>query len=290
MPIFRLHELEQYLACPRQYKYARSYGLLDPAEDAVYRFHRYIRKGMQELRDVKTALPASGWQTAETHLRTLWEQEGPAGHAYDAFYWQVAERILREEWRAITSPEGAKASERMLLAQPLYARLRQCIVEVTADRMIADAATQLTVLVRLHTGRPLDEHTKDLTLPLYYLAHQQQHPDAPVEILLAYAGTTLAEETDEAEGTDGAAEASEPGSLKDVTEKARSAATKYLNPLRKTRSALDKLDEAALGILAQEFALHPNERRCAACAFCYVCPSDPESTNTTTATGAGAPA
>ncbi|HEX6542888.1 MAG TPA: UvrD-helicase domain-containing protein, partial [Ktedonobacterales bacterium] len=47
MPIFRLHELEQYLACPRQYKYARSYGLLDPAEDAVYRFHRYIRKGMQ---------------------------------------------------------------------------------------------------------------------------------------------------------------------------------------------------------------------------------------------------
>jgi hypothetical protein len=278
-----LRELQQYRDCPQQYKYARSYGLLDPAEDAVHRFHRFIRRGAQALRDVRAMTPDADWQATNAQLRALWETEGPAGHAYDTFYWQAAEAILREEWTAITSPDSAMASDRVLLAQPLQAELRACVVEVTADRVIADnispddsAASPgppLTVLVRLHTGRPREEDKNDLALPLYYLAHQQQYPGAPVRIALAYAGGALSdvgEASAEASGP-------KPGDLVDVTDIARRDVEKYLKPDRKQRSKLDKLDEAALGIAAGRFVTRPDDRRCATCAYCYVCPVDPDS-------------
>jgi hypothetical protein len=62
-----------------------------------------------------------------------------------------------------------------------------------------------------------------------------------------------------------------------MTENAHRDAEKYLKPGRRQRSKLDKLDEAALGIASRQFAPRPDEHRCAACAYCYVCPADPES-------------
>ncbi|HEX8995017.1 MAG TPA: UvrD-helicase domain-containing protein [Ktedonobacterales bacterium] len=274
---FRLHDLEQYLACPRQYKYARRYGLLDPAEDAVHRFHRYLRRGAQALRDLQDANPAAEWPAAEARLRALWATDGPSGHAYDAFYWQAAAAILRKEWGAITALEGAGASDQTLLAQSLHARLRRCVVEITADRVIHNSvssgdpeAPAVTTLVRLHTGRPREDDKNDLALPLYYLAHQQQHPGVPVRIMLAYAGAALTGEAVEPTSELGRDD------LVDVTESARRDAEKYLKPDRKQRSKLDKLDEAALRIVAEQFAPRPEEQRCAACAYCYVCPADPD--------------
>jgi hypothetical protein len=224
------------------------------------------------------------WQAAMAHLRDLWASDGPAGHAYDALYWQAAETILREEWKAITAPKNTHGTGRVLLAQPLQAELRCCTVEVTADRVIEGAISypddstapsgpllSLTVLVRLHTGRPHEEDKNDLTLPLYYLAHQRQHPGTAVRIALAYAGGALADVAAETTGPG-------PGDLVDMTEIARHDAEKYLKPGRRQRSKLDKLDEAALGIASKRFAPRPDEHRCAACAYCYVCPADPEST------------
>lgn len=283
-PAFPLHHLEQYRNCPRQYKYARNYGLLDPAENAVHRFHRYVRRGEQALRDLHAAAPHAQWQAVEAQLQALWETDGPAGHAYDAFYWQAAEAILRAEWQAITTSQGAEASGRVLLAQPLLAELRQCIVEVTADRAITGVAPTedpgaqpLTVLVRVHTGRPREEDKDDLTLPVYYLAHQQHeeeqhHSHTPVQIALAYVGGALREQSTEANEP-------APGDLIDVTGIVSRDAEKYLKPDRRQRAKLDKLDEAALGIAAGRFEPRPNERRCASCAYCYVCPADPESSS-----------
>ena len=91
-----------------------------------------------------------------------------------------------------------------------------------------------------------------------------------MRIALAYAGGSAgrwAEETTEPG----------PGDLVDMTEIACRDAEKYLKPDRKQRSKLDKLDEAALGIASGRFAPRPDEHRCAACAYCYVCPADPES-------------
>ena len=268
---YRLHDLEQYLECPRKYKYASRYHLLDPAQNAVYRFHRFIRRGARELRATQAATPSADWQAVEGRLRSLWETEGPAGHAYDAFYWRAAEAILREEWQAITEPES-RASDRVTLAEKLVAHLRYCDVEVTADRVI-DSGSGQVILVRLHTGRPRADDEKDLTLPLYYMAYQQAHPDAHVEIVLAYTGAALAGDDNPGQPTS----AYDPRNQQFVTEGAEKAARKYLDPTRKARSALDKLDEAALGILAEKFAPRPEEHRCAACPFCYVCPADPES-------------
>ena len=266
---FRLRDLEQYHACPRQYKYAAHYGLLDQAQSDIARFHRFIRRGARELRDVQATTRDPDWADAEARLRPLWETDGPAGHAYDAFYWQAAEAILREEWQAITAPDS-HVSDRVTLAEELTAHLRHCDVKVTADRVVTDDEG-LTILVRLHTGRRREDDKKDLALPLYYLAYQQAHPGARVAIVIAYTGSAL----DNGSGA-GSPGAYDPHNQEDVTDDARKAADKYRDATRKRRSALDKLDEAALGILAGQFAPRPDDRRCPTCPFCYVCPADPE--------------
>lgn len=277
-PVFQLRVLQQYLDCPRQYKYARSYGLLDPAEDAVYRFHRYIRRGRRTLGELREGAPGTQWPAAEARLKALWQTDGPAGHAYDAFYWQAAEAILHDEWQALTTPDEGAPVGRVLVARPLRAELHHCIVEVTADRVLealpvpADrdpAAATETVLIRMHTGRPREDDKQDLALPLYYLAHQRQHPGTPLRILLGYTGQALARSTT-------TPDAPGPSEFVDVTEDARRTAERYLKPGRQQRSKLDKLDEAARAIAAARFAPRPDEHRCAACAYCYVCPADPD--------------
>lgn len=288
-PRFTLHELEQYRACPRQYKYAQRYHLLDPAESAVYRFHRFVRQGTRKLRDVRAESPTADWANAEARLRSLWEESGPTEHAYDAFYWQAAETILREEWQAITGPAGAAMSENITLAERLTAHLRTCDVEVIADRIIADrviasaypgdAEPSLTMLVRLHTGRPHKDDLNDLALPLYALAYQQAHPEVPVQIVVAYAGNALWAGQDSQAGEasrETSAGAYDPRNQVNVTLEARKAADRYREAPRRQRSKLDKLDEAAMGIRAGQFAPKPEERRCAACAYCYICPADPD--------------
>ena len=271
---FRLRDLEQYHACPRQYKYAAHYGLTDQAQSDIARFHRFIRRGAHELRDVQAATHNPDWSDAEARLRPLWETEGPAGHAYDAFYWQAAEAILREEWQAITAPES-HISDRVTLAEELTAHLRSCDVRVTADRVVTDDEG-LTILVRLHTGRRREDDKKDLALPLYYLAYQQAHPDARVAVFIAYTGSALDDSDDSDERVGASAGAYDPRNQEDVTDDARKAAEKYRDATRKRRSALDKLDEAARGILAGQFAPRPDDRRCPTCPFCYVCPADPD--------------
>ncbi len=276
---FTLHDLEQYIECPRQYKYARLYNLLDPADDAVYRFHRYVRHGMRTLRDLHAEAPQAAWEAAEARLRAHWETDGPAGHAYDAFYWQHAQAILHEEWRALAAEPAASVAPVTTLAQPLRARLAGCAVDVVADRVIrvpesgdgmVSGMADATVLVRLHTGRPNDQDKDDLRLPLYYLAQQQRDRGAAVRVEIAYAGGGLA-----SADVDPEAGESPRGDVVDVTDVARRAAEKYEKPDRRQRSKLDKLDEAAAGIAAGLFPPRPNERRCAACPYCYVCPADP---------------
>ncbi|MGE5335223.1 MAG: UvrD-helicase domain-containing protein [Nitrososphaerota archaeon] len=279
-PTFDLHELEQYLSCPLQYKYARTYKLLDPAENAVYRFHRFIRRSAHELRDVLRENPSAGWAEAEARLQPLWETTGPAGHAYETFYWQAAEAIVREEWQAITAPAGTVQSDKVALAEEMVAHLRSCDVRVTADRVLDSVAhagaadVPATVLVRLHTGRPASKHKEDLALPLYYLAHQQAHPGVPVQIVLAYTGSSLSDDKVDRDASGDSAGAYDPRNQENVTEKARNDAQRYLDA--RPRARLNKLDRAALGIIAGQFAPRPNERLCEACAYCYVCPSDPE--------------
>ncbi|WIG61795.1 MAG: ATP-dependent DNA helicase UvrD/PcrA [Ktedonobacterales bacterium] len=270
-PTHSLHALEQYIGCPRQYKYAHDYGLLDPTENAVYRFHRYVRHGIRDLRALCEAAPQATWQDAEVHLRASWQTDGPAGHAYDAYYWRHAEAILREEWQRLTAEREADTRERVTLAHDLYANLTACRVKLTADRLVHTDPTRPAdaevLLVQLHTGRPSPDHyEKDMDPALYYLAYHQFHPQAPIKIALAYVGNALADET-----PDGS-----PGGLLDVTEKAQKDAERYLKAVQgKGTSRLQKLDAAALGIEQKRFAPKVGGH-CAACAFRDVCPADPD--------------
>jgi DNA helicase-2/ATP-dependent DNA helicase PcrA len=272
---YRLSELEQYHECPRQYKYARRYGLLDPDQDAVHRFHRYLRRGRVELRSLHATQPHTPWQQVETRLRDCWAEDGPAGHAYDTFYWQHAQSILQHEWHKLSS-QPTPDTTNVLLAQDVQATLDRCIVRVKADQIVSSAlpgeytqSASPIVLRRVHARRPGNSDDDDLHLPLYYLAHQQQHPSVPVRIQALYLGNILADV------------APHPGiplqsDVIDFTEEAQADAMKYLNPNRRQRSRLDKLDEAAAGIEAGLFPVNPQEARCLACPFCYICPADPE--------------
>lgn len=272
-PVYTLHELEQYRECPRQYKYARVYKLLDPAENAVYRFHRFIRWGLRDLRDLSDGPEPAGWEQAEARLRDGWQEVGPAGHPYDAYYWQHAHEILSDEWRRLVAGSASAAPAR--LAVDLIVRLRSGYgVKVIADRVLPASDDTPEVLVRLHTGRPRDDDLKDLALPLYWLAYQQRQPAQPVRIAIAYVGRALADVLHE-----GARDAHDgeppPEHVVDATDVARDTADEYLRPNRQRRNRLDKLDEAGADISAGRFDPRPGEERCAACAFAAICPADP---------------
>lgn len=267
-PRIPLRDLLQYLECPRQYKYARVYQLLDPTEDAVYRFHRYVRKGQRTLRDVRAEAPTATWEAAEARLRQLWESVGPAGHPYATFYWDYAQALLQHEWRTVGAEAPDATNANVLLAEPLEAELETCIVEVTADRVITGEAHAPTTLVRLHTGRPKSADAQDVTLALYELAWRQRHPDQPVRIELAYPASFL---------DDALPDTTARGDYlhMDVTDDARKVVETYLKPGRRKRSRLDKLDAAALGILHARFEARPSDTRCPTCAYCHICPADP---------------
>lgn len=283
---YALHELEQYLLCPRQYKYARRYHLLDPAESAVYRFHRFVRRGLRELGNLRREAPAAEWDEAERGLRAAWEADGPAGHAYDAYYWSHAEEILRDEWARVTQApaETGGATERVRLAETYVAALPGCRVRVTADRVVrpapdmANAPDTPEVLVRLHTGRPRPDDEKDLALPLLYLAYTQRHAGREPRIQLVYLGRPLDGERPPAPTAEGGAglSAAQAERIVDVTDAARTCAQEFLRPGRKRANRLDKLLRAAAGIEGARFEPRPESVRCAACAFCAVCPADPD--------------
>lgn len=284
-PVFALNELEQYLRCPRQYKYASVYRLTDPAEDAVYRFHRYVRRGRGELARLRSEKPRAGWSEANERLRDVWTEVGPAGHAYEDFYWRNADQILRGEWRTLEEPAAAKEAGAPADV-PLRAELRGCIVEVQPERITppeatAPGATAPAALVRQHLGRESQAHRKDLALPLLYIAHQQLYPGVPVRVKLAYLGNVLADA--DVDVTTGAAEGNAvegadvafQQTVYDVTDEARKDAETYVQVGRRRRSRLDKLDEAAADIQAGRFAPAPRENACETCPYRIICPADP---------------
>ncbi|HLZ24237.1 MAG TPA: UvrD-helicase domain-containing protein [Ktedonobacterales bacterium] len=275
-PVFRLSDLAQYLRCPRQYKYASAYKLTDPAEDAVYRFHRYVRRGRGELARLRADQPRAGWTEANDRLRDVWTEVGPAGHAYERFYWHNADQILRAEWRALKDPALA-AEAGTPATEPLRAELRTCVVEVIPERIIpSDAAgTTPAVLVRQHIGRESAEHRKDLALLLLYIAHQQQHPGVPVRIKLAYLGNVLTDSDADASPS-GAGDVTFQHTVLDVTDEVRKRAELYFKSDRTGPSALDKLDRAAQGILARHFPVAPRDNACDSCPYLLTCPADPD--------------
>lgn len=273
---YTLRELEQYLECPRQYKYSHRYALADPAMQVVYRFHRAVRRGLGLLRQMQTTRPLPQWATIEQQFRADWETEGPVGHAYGTFYWEHARGILRHEWKKLAEATHTPTPGAMLVAEPLQVELNRCTVRVTADQVIqvpsATSGTPIAssaVLTRLHTGRPHKEDADDLRLPLYFLGYEQQHPTTPVRIELAYLGDTLTDVSPDLA-------LRLQGDVLDATHEARKAADAYRKPGRKARSRLDKLDEAAAGIEAGKFDPKPEVQRCRVCPYCYVCPADPE--------------
>lgn len=273
---YNYYDLTLYHECPRQYKYARRYGLLDPDQDAAAHFHRYLRRGRRELREVHAEQPRAPWIEVEQRLRMRWEEDSAAGHAYDQFYWQHAQHLLRSEWKKLAASPASPSTYQINLAQDLAATLKRCIVHVHADRVAGgpptDAISQMTqptVLTRVHARRSSSEDEKDLHLPLYYLSHWQQHQQQPVRIEIAYLGDVLADVMP-LPGT------TAQRAVRDMTDKAREDAMTYIDAARNRRSRLDKLDDAAVGIEAGVFPIRPEERRCLACPFCYICPADPD--------------
>jgi hypothetical protein len=272
---FKYAELDQYIRCPRKYKYMSVLGLWDSSENAMLRFHRFIRQGARILRQRASNAPVPDWTALATELRAEWEAIGPVGHAYEAFYHHNALAMLEREWTELTASGGSPVEADVAL--PLEAELRGCVVEVAADRIVYDtevadeAAGRPFTLVRQHTGTPAKTHEDDLRLPLYAIACRQREPGAPARIELRYRGDVLREPEDEP--------APPTAYTVDMTAKARQQADAYLQPTRKGRSALDKLDDAAAAIGAGRFPPKPDERQCARCSFNAICPADLDPTD-----------
>ncbi|MCS6775841.1 MAG: ATP-dependent helicase [Chloroherpetonaceae bacterium] len=232
-----LSDLEQYRECPRQYYYQHVVHLPVSDERTPYRtFHRSLNETLRWLAEEHNAGRTPDLTAVVTHWNAQWEAHfAGEENAQTRVLRQRALAMLENGHRWILSTDGA------LPRVELWATLSGGRVRLRADLLEPRPDGSIRVTQQIKRRARKDDHT-DPALALLRKAARQTYPHVPIEVQLHYL-------------TDGQ---SHP-----VREQPR------YEPLR-----VAKYDEALAGILAGNFAPHPEERRCAFCPFFLICPHD----------------
>lgn len=239
-------DVELYISCPRRYEYQKLLHLEEHQERQGYkRFHDCVHAVLKELRHARPTIGGAAHTApaAQEVLARLWASEGPRGHAYEALYRALAERLVA---RYCESLKGRPLAQewRSFVDVPLGG----AIVRVQIDD--SELTSEGTVrLVRRHTGKKSDDHRTAERLALLrsgatQLLKNGESPQggAAVSIELEYVGS---------------------GETHVVPHVGR-----YEQP------RVDALERAVQGILDGDFPARPKKAgSCATCPFWIVCPS-----------------
>lgn len=286
LPVYDFAALDTYIACPRRFRYARQYGLPDTAGRDLQTYYRCLHAAMHDLHALRSVAGRVPWDDASRVIGRRWHRDGPRGSALAASFHSRYVAALQRMWECHDDTGPALALQPAAAAQDLLVTLRSCRVRVRVDRVrtVTDpAGSSRTDLIRLHTGRPVGSHQKDLELVLYALGYMQQHPEANVSILLAYVGGGLAatatddsaEMEDDADDEAVSASALFPQDVVNVTREVTKCANTYMRLDRRGTNRLDKLDEAAEGIAAERFEAIAYAEACQQCPYTLLCPAEP---------------
>jgi DNA helicase-2/ATP-dependent DNA helicase PcrA len=176
-------ELELYTQCPARYRYEVIEGLRGGRDESAYfRFHRcvYITVGwLEEERQKGHTVDAAG---ALARLATVWATDGPIDHAFENYYRNAAEGMVKGMAEAIAAEIGQY--DRQEWAIPVGGRK----IVITPDRVLIGSDGTVRVQ-RIRTGRKTKSEPDK---PIYALLRRGaalKYPGRPVSVEIFYLGT-----------------------------------------------------------------------------------------------------
>jgi hypothetical protein len=195
-PTYDERYLSLYMDCPARYRYEAIEGLHGSRDESPYmQFHRCVYITVQWLEEQRERGQTLDSDAALAQLAANWSDKGPVGHAFEAFYRQAADGMIRGMAAAIATETGQY--DRPQWAVPVGGRL----VTVMPDRVVltADGAVHVQ---RIRTGR---ETQSEAAKPIYALLRrgaEAHYPEKRVVVETFYLSTgkrvVVAPDNDEA--------------------------------------------------------------------------------------------
>jgi DNA helicase-2/ATP-dependent DNA helicase PcrA len=232
---FKADELDIYLRCPRRYFYHFVLDLGGKNKESAYvQFHRCVYQILDWIDDEHNAGRDIDVQDALGQLGELWSETGPVDHAFELFYFRLAEKMVRNAVKMQSS------NMLPLERQEIYLTLDTGVIRFKPDQIV-ERPDGTCAVRRLRTGHIGSSEKGKAIYALYQHAAKQEFGDeASIEIV------SLADDM------------TEPV---DMSERMRS-------------SRLNKYESAMHGIQAGIFDPTPKDiRDCPRCPFYFICPS-----------------
>ncbi|MCD2453370.1 UvrD-helicase domain-containing protein [Methylicorpusculum oleiharenae] len=173
-------ELSIYMNCPARYRYEIVEGLRGGRNETPYvQFHRCVYATFGWLESERQAERNVDLAAGLERLQTEWAARGPVGHGFEAYYRDVAERMVRAMAAAITGEVGAYERQEWKVT------LGTSVVSVTPDRVIITPEG----VVRAQRNRTGKKTKSELDQPLYALLRrgaQQYYPGKQISVETIY--------------------------------------------------------------------------------------------------------
>ena len=236
---YRAENLDVYIRCPRRFFYEFVLGLNRGREDPGYvKFHRCVSRVLRWMEEES----GIGYQVNEAdalvHLTKVWEEQGPLGHAYEELYRSSSIALVR---RAVGQGLASRNSTKRRQWEVSVGHGR---VRFVPDHVEVDGNGS-EVLERLRMGRPTTSDKQEDIYGLYAAAAQDAEPHVSRTVQVRYLSTGQVEPL-------------------------------VLAP-RTIKTRLGRYNNAIRGILREDFAPSPNDRKCPRCPYFFICPSGEDS-------------
>lgn len=175
--------LSLYMQCPARYRYEVIEGLYGSRDESPYiQFHRCVYLTVQWLEQQREAGQPVDGATGLAQLAANWEEKGPIGHPFEAFYRASADAMVTGMAAAIAG-ETAQYDRREW-AVPLGGRL----VVLTPDRVVLTEGGVVHVQ-RIRTGRETKSESEKPIYALLRRGAEAQYPDQSVVVETFYLST-----------------------------------------------------------------------------------------------------
>lgn len=176
-------DLELYMQCPARYRYQVLEGLRGGRDQSAYvRFHRcvYITIGwLEQERQKGFAVNGPG---ALRYLAKVWSTDGPIDHAFESYYRNAAEKMVKGMAEAIITETGRY--DRQEWSIPVGGRK----VTITPERVLLDSNGTVCVQ-RIRTGRKTKSEPDKPIYALLRRGAELRYPGKPVSVEIFYLAT-----------------------------------------------------------------------------------------------------
>jgi DNA helicase-2/ATP-dependent DNA helicase PcrA len=180
---YQERELALYNQCPSRYRYEVIEELRGAHDETPYlMFHRCVYTAVGLLEQERQAGRPATADIGLDRLATAWEDHGPKGHGFEAYYRAEAERMVRTMASAIAKETGTYERSEWVVPVGGYE------VAVTPDR-VRVAATGTVHVQRIRTGRKTKSEPDNAIYSLLRRGAAAKYPGKTVSVETFYLST-----------------------------------------------------------------------------------------------------